>query len=209
MREISDHWTQKAKKEGYPARSVYKLKEIHEKFNILPQRGIILDVGAAPGSWTQFVLRLRGGRVVAVDLAPLAIAPHEGLLFYQGDITNAETLSWLEAQGPYNAVISDAAPSTTGNRTVDTSRSEALAEQVLQICRKMLAPGGSCVIKIFQGEGAQHIREDMKKIFASVKAFKPKATRSESFETYLIGQNKKAPGSSAEAGGQGSPPEKN
>ena len=193
MREISDHWTRKAKQEGYPARSVYKLKEIAEKFDILPRQGAVLDVGASPGSWTKFVLRLRGGRcaVVAVDLTPLAITPHESLFFYQGDITEDETLAALKARGPYDAVISDAAPGTTGSRTVDTARSEALAEQVFGICREMLKDGGACVIKIFQGEGAERIRNEMRKIFASVKAFKPKATRSESFETYLIGQNKK------------------
>ena len=192
MREISDHWTQKAKLEGYPARSVYKLKEINEKFGVLPRQGTVLDVGASPGSWTQFVLRCSRCAVVAVDLSPLALAAHERLVFYQGDISSRDTLALLQAQGLYNAVISDAAPSTTGNRTVDTARSEDLARQVLEISRGMLAEGGSCVIKIFQGEGAAQIREEMKKIFTTVKAFKPKATRSESFETYLVGQNKKA-----------------
>jgi 23S rRNA (uridine2552-2'-O)-methyltransferase len=194
MREISDHWTRKAKKEGYPARSVYKLKEIEEKFHILPREGLVLDLGAAPGSWTRFILRLRGGRckVVAVDLSPLAIAEEDGLVFYRGDMTEDVTLAFLEGRGPYDAVISDAAPSTTGNRAVDTARSEALADQVLEIARKTLKAGGACVVKIFQGGEQKRIMDDMKKVFASVKAFKPKATRSESFETYFIGQNKNA-----------------
>jgi 23S rRNA (uridine2552-2'-O)-methyltransferase len=98
----------------------------------------------------------------------------------------------LEKNGPYDLVLSDAAPSTTGNRTVDSSRSQVLVEQVLRISRAMLRAGGSCVVKIFQGEGTDSVRQAMKEIFASVKAFKPKATRSESFETYLIGRNKKA-----------------
>jgi 23S rRNA (uridine2552-2'-O)-methyltransferase len=193
MREIFDYWAQKAKKEGYPARSVYKLKEIEEKFSVLPRQGIVLDVGASPGSWTQFVLGRGGGRlrVVAVDLAPLAHTP-DNLIFYQGDITEEAALSFLEKNGPYDLILSDAAPSTTGSRTVDTSRSEALAEQVLAISRAMLKAGGACVVKIFQGGGEARFRASMKKIFASVKAFKPRATRGESFEIYLIGRNKNA-----------------
>ncbi|MDR1932614.1 MAG: RlmE family RNA methyltransferase [Spirochaetales bacterium] len=193
MREISDHWTQRAKKEGYPARSVYKLKEIEEKFHVLPRQGRVLDVGASPGSWTQFILRLSGGRceVVAVDLSPLnAGTPQDNLTFFQGDITQAATIAFLESRRPYDALLSDAAPATTGNRAVDTARSEALVEQVLDIARKTLKPGGACVVKIFQGGGQKRIMDDMKRIFASVKAFKPRATRSESFETYFIGQNK-------------------
>jgi 23S rRNA (uridine2552-2'-O)-methyltransferase len=194
MREISDYWTRKAKKEGYPARSVYKLKEIEEKFGVIPRRGCILDVGAAPGSWTQFVLRLRRDtcRIVAVDLEPLAIeTDRENLVFYRGDICGKDTLAFLADHGPYDAIISDAAPSTTGNRTVDTARCESLAGQALELARRFLRPGGSCVIKIFQGGGCGRILGGMKEIFSAVKTFKPRATRSESFETYFIGQNKK------------------
>jgi 23S rRNA (uridine2552-2'-O)-methyltransferase len=193
MREISDFWTRKAKREGYPARSVYKLKEIEEKFGVLPGRGRVLDLGASPGSWTLFVLRHSGGRcnVVAADLSPLGLRPvPEGLAFHQGDITESSLRSILEKEGPYDTLISDAAPATTGNRTVDTARSEALVEEVLKIARGMLKPGGSCVVKIFQGSDQKRIMDSMKKIFTAVKAFKPKACRSESFETYFIGQNK-------------------
>jgi 23S rRNA (uridine2552-2'-O)-methyltransferase len=196
MREIFDHWARKAKAEGYPARSVYKLKEIDEKFGVIPRRGRILDLGAAPGSWSLFVLRLRGAdcRVVAADLQPLAIPARPELVFYQGDIFSQETLSLLESEGPYDAVFCDAAPATTGNRTVDASRSEALVEQALAIAARTLRPGGACVVKIFQGSGERRIREEMKNSFASVKTFKPKATRGASFETYFIGQGKKPSG---------------
>jgi 23S rRNA (uridine2552-2'-O)-methyltransferase len=193
MREISDHWTQRAKKEGYPARSVYKLKEIEEKFGVLPRRGLVLDLGASPGSWTLFVLRHSGGRcaVVAADIAPLNLRPvPEGLVFHQGDICEPSLRRVLETEGPYDTLLSDAAPATTGNRAVDTARSEALVEEVLKIAREMLKPGGSCVVKIFQGGEQKRIMDGMKQIFAMVKAFKPKACRSESFETYFIGQNK-------------------
>jgi 23S rRNA (uridine2552-2'-O)-methyltransferase len=193
MREISDHWTQKAKKEGYPARSVYKLREIQEKFGPLPREGRILDLGASPGSWSLYVLRTGGGRrsVAAIDLAPLTIGTPENLVFFQGDMLSPEAAAFLAAHAPYDALISDAAPATSGNRAIDTARSEALVEQAIDFARRYLKPGGSCVAKIFQGGGQQKILADMKKIFASVKAFKPKATRSESFEIYLIGQNKK------------------
>lgn len=196
MRERADHWTLKAKKEGYPARSVYKLKEIHEKFGVLPRGGTILDVGAAPGSWTLFALKLLGGRgrVVAVDLQPLGIGSHpDNLVFLRGDITDAGTVEFLAGRGPYDAVISDAAPSTTGNRTVDTARSELLVEQVLALAEKLLKSGGSCVVKIFQGTDQKRLLDAMRNLFASAKAFKPQATRSESFETYFIGLGKKNP----------------
>jgi 23S rRNA (uridine2552-2'-O)-methyltransferase len=194
MRENSDHWTRKAKKEGYPARSVYKLREIEEKFGVLPRQGIVLDLGAAPGSWTLFVLRSRAGRrrVVAADLSPLGVQPlPKDLVFFQGDITQASLRALLEKEGPYDAVISDVAPSTTGSRTVDTARSEALAEEVLNIAQSMLKPSGACVLKIFQGSGWKRILDSMKDAFVTVKTFKPKACRSESFEIYFIGQNKK------------------
>ena len=191
MRGVSDYWTQKAKKEGYPARSVYKLREINEKFSVLPRKGTVLDLGASPGSWTRFILRGGHCAVVAADLEPLAIEPHENLSFYKGDFTHEETLALIRAKGPYNALVSDAAPATTGNRTVDSSRSEALARHVLEISRRMLIADGACVIKIFQGDEQRRIMEEMKGIFALVKAFKPRATRSESFETYLVGLHKK------------------
>lgn len=198
MRDRSDHWTLKARSEGFPARSVYKLKEIHEKFGILPRSGTILDVGAAPGSWTLFTLRHFGGRgrVVAVDLQPLNLggAPWENLVFYRGDITADDTIAFLEDHGPFDAVISDAAPSTTGVRTVDTARSELLVEQVLGLARRLLKPGGACVVKIFQGTDQKRLLDGMRDIFSSARAFKPKATRSESFETYFIGLGRKDEG---------------
>ena len=198
MREITDHWARKAKTEGYPARSVYKLKEIQEKFAVIPRRGRVLDLGAAPGSWSLFVLRLcgTGCRVIAADLEPLAISAQPELVFFQGDIFAEELLCRLEAEGPYDALLCDAAPATTGNRAVDSSRSEALVEQALVIAARMLKPGGACVVKLFQGGGEKRIREEMKNSFTAVKAFKPKATRSVSFETFFIGQGKKptAPG---------------
>ncbi|MDR2588274.1 MAG: RlmE family RNA methyltransferase [Spirochaetales bacterium] len=192
MREISDHWTEKAKKEGYPARSVYKLKEIQEKFRLIPAGARVLDLGASPGSWSLFVLRTGGRRrVTAVDLSPLTGGERENLLFYQGDIFAPETAAFLEKDGPYDVLLSDAAPWTTGNRSLDAARSEALVEKALALAQNLVKTGGSCAVKIFQGSGNKKILDHMKTLFASVKAFKPQATRSESFETYFIGCGKK------------------
>ena len=195
MRDRLDHWSLQAKKEGYPARSVYKLSEIQDKFAVLPRDSKILDIGAAPGSWTLFMLRyLKGrGRVVAVDLQPLNIGAFpENLLFRQGDITAAETIAFMEENGPYDVVVSDAAPSTTGSRTVDTARSEALVGEVIDLSRRLLKPGGACVVKIFQGTNQKILLDAMRSLFSVGKAFKPQACRSESFETYFIGLGKKA-----------------
>jgi len=130
--------------------------------------------------------------VTAVDLQPLAAgAAQENLDFIRGDITSPEVLAALEEAGPFDAVLSDAAPSTTGNRTVDTARSELLVEQVLELARRVLRPGGAVVVKIFQGSDQKRLLEEMRRLFSSARAFKPKATRSESFETYFIGLGKK------------------
>jgi 23S rRNA (uridine2552-2'-O)-methyltransferase len=194
MRDRMDHWSALAKKEGYPARSIYKLKEIQEKFRVIPPGGRVLDLGAAPGSWTLYALRLVGarGRVTAVDLKPLDIGTvPNNLAFLQGDMTTPESREFLLRHGPYDAVISDAAPSTTGSRTVDTARSEGLVEIVIDLALNMLKPGGSCVVKIFQGTDQKRLLDTLRGLFSSAKAFKPKACRSESFETYFIGIGKK------------------
>jgi 23S rRNA (uridine2552-2'-O)-methyltransferase len=194
MRDRRDHWSAQAKKEGYPARSIYKLKEIEEKFRVIPPGGRVLDLGAAPGSWTLYALRLLGGRghVTAVDLKPLDIgtAP-DNLTFLQGDMTDAGTIEFLARRGLYDAVISDAAPATTGNRTVDTARSEALVEGVIELAKNLLKPGGACVVKIFQGTDQKRLLDSLRGLFSSAKAFKPRACRSESFETYFVGIGKK------------------
>ncbi len=194
MRNKPDYYAQLAKREGYPARSVYKLQEIQQKFSVIPRRGKILDIGAAPGSWTMYVLKLLGkkGSVTAVDLQPLHPDIKSGnLLFFQGDAFSKAFTAIAEANGPYNTVISDAAPSTTGNRTVDTGRSGTLAAKVIETARQLLVPGGDLVIKIFQGGDEQELLSTVKKNFTRAKLFKPKASRKESFEIFLIGKGKK------------------
>jgi len=201
-----DYWQQKARKEGYPARSVYKLMEIVKKFNLFKPavekpaaaKLRILDLGAAPGSWSLYVLRnYKNAFLSAADLSPLSREFDNGLFdgdnffFVQGDITADENRETLLAKGPYSVIISDAAPSTTGNHMVDSARSLELAETVIAYAQSTLAPGGNLAIKVFQGSGIDGLLKQMKTIFSTAKSFKPEACRGESVETYFIGIKKK------------------
>ena len=219
-----DYWQQKARQEGYPARSVYKLKEIDEKFALfkppaqLKQTAIrVLDIGAAPGSWSLYVLRkiaaangaskaggagLKNAFLAAADLSPLSrefdsdsrnrgLFDNDNFFFIQGDVTDAETREALVSKGPYNVIISDVAPSTTGNHIVDSARSLGLAETVLDYAESSLAPCGNLAVKVFQGSGIDALLKRMRTLFTTAKSFKPQACRGESVETYFIGLGKK------------------
>ncbi len=199
--EKMDHWSLKAQKEGYPARSVYKLKEMDEKFGLLRnvRGGRVLDIGAAPGSWSLYALRKMAGAgfLAAVDLSPLSRAFDRGLFdgdnffFMQGDVYDVPIREALVARGPYRLVMSDVAPSTTGNRSVDTLRSLALAEEVVNYAELCLEAGGNLVVKVFQGGDTQEVLKRMRLLFASARGFKPETCRAESFETYYLGIGKK------------------
>ncbi|HPX25264.1 MAG TPA: RlmE family RNA methyltransferase [Treponemataceae bacterium] len=192
--EKPDYWSKKAFTEGYPARSVYKLKEIDEKFGMLKKNTRILDLGAAPGSWTVFALRMLegSGYVTAIDLSPLAKdVKGDNLTFIQGDLYDERVRNHALSLGPYNSLICDAAPATTGNRLIDTARSTGLVELALFYAQEMLKSGGNFVVKVFQGGDQQNLLTQMRKIFKTARGFKPEACRSESFETYLIGLDKK------------------
>lgn len=190
MRDKPDHFTVRAKREGYPARSVYKLEELQEKYRLIVPGMNVLDLGAAPGSWSLYVLKqLKGkGGVTAVDLSPLeALTGRSGVYPLRGDFTHPDIRSLIEERGPYDCILSDAAPGTTGNRTVDTGRSYTLALSILGFVSEMLEPGGSSVIKIFQGGEERELLERMRGMFDSARQMKPKASRKESFEVFLIG----------------------
>jgi 23S rRNA (uridine2552-2'-O)-methyltransferase len=186
-----DHFTLKARKMGYPARSVFKLEEMQKKWSLIKKGKPVLDVGAAPGSWTLYALRTMGksGQVTAVDLKPLTIKspPGANLLFRQGDVFTAESAEFLAKGGPYGCVLSDAAPATSGNRLVDSRKSYDLVMRVIDLAEEHLATGGNLVVKIFQGGDENEVRDRIKALFADMKTFKPKAVRSESMETYMIG----------------------
>ena len=199
----TDYWQQKAKKEGYPARSVYKLMEIDEKFHVFKpncklQAARILDMGAAPGSWSLFVLRkYPKSYLVSVDLSALShefdgnLLKGENFKFIQGDFTDQVVRQEIISNGPYNLILSDAAPATTGNRLIDSARSLELAETIISYAEDILAGNGNLVIKIFQSGDSPELLKRLKNIFNSAKSYKPKACRNESFETYYIGLGKK------------------
>jgi len=193
-----DHWQLKARNEGYPARSVYKLKEMDEKFGLVKQRFRILDLGAAPGSWSLYILRkIPGAFLVSVDLSPLSREFDKGLFngenfsFIHGDFTDPHIRDAIVSRQPYNLIISDAAPATTGNRVVDTSRSLELAEAAALYAENALAVGGNLVIKVFQGGESSELLKRMGGLFKTVRSYKPQACRGDSFETYYLGIGKK------------------
>jgi len=191
MKQKPDYYWRKSKDEGYPARSVFKLQEIQEKIRPLRPGSRVLDLGASPGSWSLFILEhLSGaGGVTGVDLNPpdVKLRARRNYRFLQGDFTTDPVMQQIVEAGPFDAVVSDAAPSTTGNRTLDTARSADIARQVLLICERCLVKGGSCVLKIFQGGEEKEILSRMRSLFTSARAFKPRASRSESMETYFVG----------------------
>jgi len=213
-----DYWQQKARKEGYPARSVYKLIEIEEKFSFFKTgkktaAGFrVLDIGAAPGSWSLYIMRNfsvpknsrttngSGGRacfLAAADLSPLSrefdngLFDGENFFFVQGDVTAGDVRDALLSKGPYSMIISDAAPNTTGSHLIDSARSLELAETVVSYAEKCLDSGGNLALKIFQGSGTDTLLKKLKTLFETAKSFKPQACRGESVETYFIGLGKK------------------
>ena len=143
--EKPDFWSRKAFSEGYPARSVYKLQEIDQKFGMIKKNYKVLDLGAAPGSWTTFLLRAMegSGKVVSCDLNPLSKSVKgDNLVFIQGDLQQKEIFDQIKAEGPFDLVVCDAAPLTTGNRVVDTARSQGLVKMAIWYAETMLTESG-------------------------------------------------------------------
>jgi 23S rRNA (uridine2552-2'-O)-methyltransferase len=200
MKGKPDYYWRKSKEEGYPARSVFKLQEIQQKLGPVKPAARVLDLGASPGSWSLYLLDMLAGSggVTGVDLNE----PDNKLLlrknyrFLLGDFTSEEVGKKIAAAGPFDAIVSDAAPSTSGNRTTDTARSAEIAHAVIDVCGRCLVPGGNCVLKIFQGGEERDVLARMRSLFTATKAFKPKASRPDSMETYFIGLGFAPPGRS-------------
>ncbi len=194
-RRVQDHYARRAQKEHFPARSVYKLKEIDEKTHLIRRNDKILDLGAAPGSWTLFVSQKVGpeGLVIAVDEQPLNAGVGANVVFLQADVTALEIQAILEKSGGalVDAVISDMAPWTSGHRFVDQARSFNLFMCAVKIAEQVVRPGGRFVGKIFQGEDFEVARAELRNLFSTVKIIRPKSVRSESYEIYLVGLNRK------------------
>lgn len=183
-RQLNDPLVHEARRRGYRARSVFKLEELDRRYKLVSRGMRVLDLGAAPGSWTQYVVEL-GARVVAVDLLP--IAPVAGALVLQGDFMDPAIQAALRAglDGPADLVLSDVAPNTTGQRAVDRLRAEAAGEGVIVLAADLLRPGGACLVKLLKGaEGALVPR--VQEHFAGYRLLKPKASRSESSEMFLL-----------------------
>ena len=188
-KRVNDHYSRLAKKESFPARSVYKLKEIQKKFNLIKRNDHILDLGCCPGSWLLYAIELAGtgGRVTGIDLQPLSIRLPKNAVVIQGDMLALTDADYAPLEGKTNVVLSDAAPSTTGIKSVDAARSHQLCEAALAIAIRVLADGGSIVCKIFTGEDFTTFNESVKQHFKTCKIFKPQSCRKASKEIYLIG----------------------
>lgn len=194
MEHVTDAYVQKAKADGYRARAAYKLLEIDDKDRLLRPGQTVVDLGAAPGSWSQVAAkRCHGGKIVALDLLP--IEPVPGVHFILGDFTEDEPLemltSWLNGAS-VDVVLSDMAPNMSGIELTDQARSIYLAELALDFALNHLRPGGTFLTKIFQGQGFMEFRDAASKHFSSFVVRKPKASRDRSPEVFLLGTGFKA-----------------
>lgn len=171
---------------------MFKLEQIQAKERLLERGGVCVDLGAAPGSFSQLAARLVGpaGRVAAVDVLPME--PIAGVDFVQGDFTQPDTVRALEellGGRPVDLVMSDMAPNLSGNRAIDQPRTLALLDEALLFARNVLRPGGNFLAKAFQGEGIDAFTRELKVHFKTVKTLKPKASRPESREIYLLARS--------------------
>ena len=189
----ADHYTRQARKDKYPARSVYKLQEIQKKHRVISKGGRILDLGCAPGSWLLYAAEQTGpsGKVVGIDLKPVTHAMPENTTVRTGDIFELFNEDSEGLGMRFHVLLSDMAPATTGNKHVDTARSMGLCEAALALAQRVLLPGGNFVCKIFQGPDFKAFSESVRSEFHSMKIFKPQSSRKASREIFIIGLGKK------------------
>lgn len=191
MKEYQDFYFRKAKAENYPARSVYKLQELDARFHILAKGMKVLDLGAAPGSWSLGAAERIGptGLVLACDLKAITVPMPGQVIFMREDVfaLSENFTAALAAHGPFDLIMSDMAPATTGSKFTDQARSHELAQAAFELACRHLRPGGNFTAKIFMGPDMQALAAVMRGFFKKVKPFKPKSSRSESVETFLTG----------------------
>ena len=187
-RQLNDPYVAQARAKGYRSRAAFKLLELDQKFHFLKKGARVLDLGAAPGGWSQVAAEKLGetGRVVAADILPME--PLAGAIVFEADLLDAETPAKLKEAlgGPADVVVSDMAAPTTGHRQTDHIRTVALFEAALDVAEDVLKPGGSFVGKVFQGGATGALLQRIKKRFKDVKHVKPPASRAESVELYLV-----------------------
>jgi len=192
QRHFDDAYVRKAQQAGYRSRAAFKLLEINERDHILRPGMTVIDLGAAPGGWSQVAAKIVGarGRVIALDILPMdALA---GVDIIQGDFREeallAEIVKSVEQQR-VDLVISDMAPNISGMKSVDQPRAMYLAELALDLARKVLSPGGALLVKAFEGEGIEALRRELQRSFRTVATRKPKASRPASREVYMLAKN--------------------
>ncbi len=191
---FDDFYVQKAQREGWRSRAVYKLQEIDEKDRLFRPGMTVVDLGAAPGGWSQWATHRIGekGHVYALDILP--VEPFAGVTFIQGDFREDEVYqALLDALGgrPVDLVMSDMAPNMSGNRAVDIPRAMYLAELAVDFADQALKPGGDLLMKVFQGEGFDQLLKELRARYGKVLTRKPKASRPRSREVYLLARDKK------------------
>ena len=193
-RHVNDPYVQRSKKEGYRSRSAYKLLEIDERDKLLGPGQVVVDLGSAPGGWSQVAVRKAGeGRVFAVDL--LEMEPIPGVSFVRADFTRPKGLRAVEAalaRRRVDVVLSDMAPNMTGIDVTDQARAMALAESALDFARLHLKPGGALLVKVFQGAGHGEYIKMLRTAFDKVLVRKPESSRGESAEQYILARGLKA-----------------
>lgn len=187
----SDYYVKKAHQQGYPSRAAYKLLAIHKKDHLIKPGMRVVDLGAAPGGWSQVAQELVGlkGKVIAVDLLSMSAIP--GVTFVQGDFREREVLDRLFAEldgQQVDLLLSDMAPNLSGQKSIDQPRSLYLAELAWDCAQRVLRPGGHFLVKVFQGGGTEALTSSLKKNFTLLKYRKPDASRARSREFYLLGK---------------------
>jgi 23S rRNA (uridine2552-2'-O)-methyltransferase len=184
-RHVTDPYVQKAKAQGYRSRAAYKLIELDQREKLFRPGALVVDLGAAPGSWSQVAVQKTapGGKVIAVDL--LDIAPISGVTVLKGDFREAKLLQVLEGRRA-DVVISDVLPNLSGIPNVDQARAAELSHAAIDFCQKTLQPRGIFVLKAFHGEAFDEVLHRMKQVFGKVDVRKPSASRGESRETYVV-----------------------
>ena len=193
MKKIKDHYFHKAKKDGYAARSAYKIEEIDKKYRIIRTGNKVLDLGCSPGSWLQYANRKVGnsGQVLGVDLQPVKISLPSHVKVIKADIFEVTDEDLKIKGGQADVILSDMAPKTSGIRTTDVRRSFELNKKVLYLANDILCTEGSLLVKAFQGNLLDELCSEFRKMFAQVKLCKPKSSRPESVEIFILGTGKK------------------
>jgi 23S rRNA (uridine2552-2'-O)-methyltransferase len=187
-----DVHTRAAKQKGFPARSVFKLEEIDKRVRLLKPGQRVLDLGAAPGSWSMYAAGVigRGGRLLAIDLDPITVSLGPSATFVQGDAFDVDSAVFAE-HGPFDVVLSDMAPRTSGSRDADQWKSYELVMRALEVARAHGKPGSSFVAKIFMSPDYEKARAALREAYAEVRTLRPETVRKNSFEVFLVALGKK------------------